>query len=126
VESLGLLFVRLGFGITLAFAHGLGKVPPSDQLIAGVEKLGFPVPFLFAWAAALSELVGGILLAAGLFVRPAAFFVAFTMGVAAFRVHAADAFNVKEMALLYFTVAVALLAAGGGNYSIDWLLFRKR
>lgn len=77
--DLGLLLLRIGMGLAMAFAHGLGKLPPSDKLIEGVGSMGFPVPVVFAWLAALSEFAGGILIALGLFTRPASLFLAGTM-----------------------------------------------
>ena len=121
----GLLLFRFFVGATMAFSHGLGKLPPSEQLIQGVTGMGFPLPVVFAWAAALSEFVGGLLIAGGLFTRLSSLFLAFTMGVAAFVVHNADPFNVKEMALLYFASSILLFFAGAGQYSADRLLRHK-
>ena len=88
--NVGLMLLRVYAGLSLAFAHGIGKIPPSERFITGVANLGFPMPSLFAWAAGCSELLGGVFLAAGFMTRPAAFFVAFTMGVAGLITHAAD------------------------------------
>lgn len=123
--DLGLLLFRLFVGLTMAFAHGLGKLPPSEQLIGGVSSMGFPAPIVFAWAAALAEFVGGVLIAGGLFTRYAALFLAFTMGVAAFVAHAADPFKAKEMALLYLASAVLLLFTGAGRFSLDSTIRKK-
>lgn len=117
--DLGLLLLRLFVGLSLAFAHGLGKLPPSERFLAGVEEMGFPFPVVFGWAAAVSEFGGGILIALGLLTRPAAFFVAVTMAVAAFIRQAGDPFGERELALLYGMVAVALLLTGAGRYAID-------
>lgn len=117
--DLGLLLFRLFIGITMAFAHGLSKLPPNEQLVAGVAAIGFPLPILFAWMAALSEFLGGLCLAAGLFTRYAAAFLGFTMAVAAFIVHAQDPFQTKEMAFLYLASCVLLLFCGAGSYSLD-------
>ena len=119
VADLGLLFLRVFIGLALAFGHGLGKLPPSERFLAGVGEMGFPLPVIFGWAAALSEFAGGILLALGLLTRPAAFFVVITMAVAAFIRQAGDPFAERELALLYGTVAVMLLLTGAGRYSID-------
>ena len=54
----GLLILRVFAGLSLALAHGLGKLPPSDRFIAGAAEMGFPLPALFAWAAALPESLG--------------------------------------------------------------------
>lgn len=117
--DLGLLILRLFTGLALAFAHGLGKFPPSAGFIRGVAKIGFPAPEVFAWAAAGAELAGGILLAIGLFTRPSAFFIAATMATAGFIRHAPDAFNVKEKAFLFGAIALLFLFAGAGRYSVD-------
>lgn len=121
----GLLIFRLFIGLTMAFAHGMGKLPPPDQMVQGVGAMGFPAALFFAWAAALSEFAGGILIAVGLFTRHAAFFMGFTMTVAAFVAHAADPFQKKEMALLYLVSCLLLFFQGAGKYSMD-RIFRKK
>lgn len=122
----GLLVVRLFAGLAMAFGHGLGKLPPSEKFIEGVANLGFPLPFLFAWAAALSEFLGGLLVAIGLLTRPAALSLALTMATAAFLRHADDPFSSREKALLYLVIAILLVITGAGRYSIDRLVRRGR
>lgn len=51
----GLLIFRLFIGLTMAFAHGWGKLPPPQMLVDGLSSMGFPLPIFFAWCAALSE-----------------------------------------------------------------------
>lgn len=123
--DLGLLFLRVFAGLSLALAHGLGKLPPSERFLTGVAEMGFPLPILFGWAAGLSEFGGGILIAAGLLTRPAALAIACTMAVAAFVRQAGDPFLERELALLYGTVALMLILAGAGRYSIDARFSRK-
>lgn len=118
----GLALLRIFAGISLAFAHGFGKVPPGEGLITGTANLGFPAPTLFAWAAGLSEFLGGIFLALGFLTRFAGFFVAFTMLVAILGVHAADPYQKKELAFMYFFVAAAFMIKGAGDWSIDSFL----
>ena len=124
-DALALTLLRVFIGLSMAFSHGLGKIPPNEQLIGGVQGMGFPMPELFAWAAGLAEFAGGILLAVGLLTRPAAAFVVFTMAVAAFGVHAADPFGVKEMALLYFFTSLFFVIHGAGRWSVDNILYKK-
>lgn len=124
-EAIGDILLRLFAGLSMAFAHGLGKVPPSEQFIEGVTGLGFPMPGLFAWCAGLSELLGGLLLALGLFTRPAALAVAFTMAVAGFGRHAADPFQRKELAFVYLAIGVFYLLSGAGRYSLDAMLSKR-
>lgn len=120
--DLGFLAARLVFGLVLAFAHGVNKIPPSDRFVDVVGSLGFPLPAFFAWAAALAEFAGGILLAVGLLTRPAALMIVVTMLVAAFGRHAADPFTDKELALLYGAAAFLFALAGSGRFAADtWL-----
>lgn len=126
VADVGLLLLRLAAGLALAFAHGVNKLPPSEGFVASVGELGFPAPAFFAWASALAEFTGGLLIALGLLTRPAAFFVAFNMAVAFFGRHAGDAFLDKERALLYLAVALTFLLVGSGRYGLDRLAYRRR
>ncbi|MNJ92559.1 putative oxidoreductase CatD [compost metagenome] len=124
-SDVGVLLLRVFIGLSMAFAHGMAKFPMSEQMISGVASLGFPMPEVFAHLAALAELVGGLLLAAGLLARPAAAFMAITMGVAAFAVHAADPFQVKELAFLYLFVSLFFVLHGAGRISLDFILQKK-
>lgn len=125
MANAGLTLLRIFAGVALAAAHGLGKLPPSEQFVSGVTNLGFPAPSLFAWAASLAEFLGGAFLALGLFTRISSFFVAFTMATAAFGVHLNDPFQKKELALLYFFIAFCFMLKGAGDWSLDAFLRRK-
>jgi putative oxidoreductase len=128
--DIGLLICRAGTGLMMAYAHGFSKVysngsfGPGDQMIGGVRSLGFPAPTAFAWMSALTEFLGGILLAAGLMTRPVALALTFNMAVAAFGVHGKDPLAEKEMALLYLFAFQVFIFTGAGRYSID-KFFRK-
>jgi putative oxidoreductase len=147
-KDIALLLLRLA-GVGLALNHGWGKISSlatggGEGLISGVEALGFPMPGLFAWAAALAEFAGGILVALGLGTRIAASFAAFTMFVAAlgrhrFHLHILVALGLldaapeevkrwgnPEMSLIYLVCLVAVVLMGGGRFSLDHLLKRKR
>ena len=127
----GLLALRVLMGAGMAY-HGYGKIFGNrmDQFAAGIGGMGFPLPGFFAWAAALAEFAGGILIALGLATRPAALFILSTMLVAAFVRHAADPFKVKELALAYSAAALTLALTGPGIWALDtplgrWLKARR-
>jgi putative oxidoreductase len=122
VGDLGLLILRVFAGLSLAFAHGLGKVPPSAQFTSGVERLGLAGEM--AWLSAFAEVVGGFALAAGLLTRPAALFIVGNLSVAGFLQHAADPYGRKELALLFLAVAVMFLLVGAGRFSLDRMITR--
>ena len=120
-----LAFVRVFAGLSLLLAHGARKIPVSDGFIEHVGDIGFPLPVFFAWAAALSEYVGALFMAIGLFTRPASFFVFVTMFFAAFVNHAADPFGAAEKAYLYLAISAVFMIIGAGRYSVDTLIRRK-
>ena len=124
--DLGLLVLRLGFGLTLAFGHGFGKLTNPGKFLGSVTRHGFPLPEVMAPIAMLSEFVGGILIALGLATRPAAVFVIATMLGAAFVAHGGDPFSKKESALVYALAALVILVAGPGRYSLDARLEKRR
>ena len=117
VGDLGLFVLRAFAGTSLALAHGLGKVPPSEQFMKGVESLGLPAQA--AYLSALAEFGCGLLLAIGLATRPAALVIAGNMSVAAFGQHANDPYQRAELAYLFLAVAVMFLLVGAGRFSLD-------
>lgn len=78
---------------------------------------------LLRWSAGLIELVGGLLVAGGLFTGPAAFICSGTMAVAYFMVHQPQGLlpilNRGELAVLYCWVFFLIAARGGGTWSLD-------
>ena len=113
----------MGIGIA---HHGYGKIFGGfmGKFAEGVAHDGLPFPVVMAWAAALSEFLGGILAAVGYQTRVAAFFVFATMSVAVFIHHAADPLKVKELALAYWAMAGTLMLTGGGPYTLE-VRFKK-
>ena len=145
-RDFGLLVLRMA-GLYLAAAHGWGKVvglaSGQSRFMDAIAGMGFPLPVVFAWAAALAELGGGVLIALGLFTRWAAAFAACTMFVAAFVRHRAASqllswlgvvpaseetvkgWGNPELAAVYLLVCVAVALLGPGRFSIDSRLGRK-
>jgi putative oxidoreductase len=123
--EVGTTVLRIFAGVSLMMAHRLGKMPPSEQFIGFVAKIGFPLPIVFAWSASFAEFLGGAFLAIGFLTRPASFFILFTMAVAFFGVHWHDPYQKKELALLYGFLALNFLFVGSGSLSIDALARRK-
>lgn len=118
----GPFLLRLAVGGAMVI-HGSQKLfGDPGRFIGFVEKLGFPLPTVFGWAAIAAEFLGGLALVLGLATRWAAVFVAFTMGVAAFIAHANDGFNKQEYPLVLMLGALSLLFSGAGAWSLDaWL-----
>ena len=102
----------------------------------GTSKLfGFPVPtstpdpFTLLWFAAIIEIVGGALLALGLWTRLAAFIMSGEMAIGYFMSHASHGFfpiaNKGDAAALYCLIFLYFAFAVGGPWTIA-TVFRKR
>jgi putative oxidoreductase len=106
----GLLFVEHG---TMKFFN----FPPSDMFAGGVELMSL------MGLAGILELVGGALIALGLFTRPVAFILSGEMAAAYFMAHAPSSFfpaiNQGEAAILFCFVFLYLACAGAGPWSVD-------
>ncbi len=126
--------LRLALGIAF-IGHGAQKVLGSFNGPGFAKFTSFPAPFPFmrpAWvwigAAAVSELIGGILVLLGLFTRLGAFLIAFVMLVAIFGVlwPAFFAPTGMELAVAFLGIALALLITGGGQASVDRMIGGRR
>jgi putative oxidoreductase len=125
--DLGLAVLRVCAGLALVLVFGKllphqGGWGPTPEFVNEVAGMGFPAPRAFAWAAVLSESVGGGLLVVGLFTRPAALANAVTTGFAAFWFHK-DIARDGATAMAFFVMTVTLLLTGPGRFSVD-ALFR--
>lgn len=104
----------------LFLEHGMQKLLGWPPLPAG---RGMPDAFTLLWFAAVIEIVGGVLLALGLFTRPVAFVLSGQMAFAYFIGHAPRGWvpvvNGGELAILYCFLFLYLAAAGGGPWSLD-------
>lgn len=125
VGDTGLLALRMFAGLALAFGHGINKLPPSDGFVGMIGGFGVPLPEVAAWLSGIVETLGGLLLAVGLFTRPAALFIILNMSVALIFAHAGDPFARRELPLMFAFTALLFLLAGPGRYSIDARLARR-
>jgi putative oxidoreductase len=130
----GITLLRLLTGAVVLVVHGWHKVVDGlAYLTAGADwpllhdttALGFPAPAVFASLAALTQFAGGGLLAVGAFTRPTALAISGTMAVAVL-------FNLQQagpdvqLAALYTLVATSFVLIGGGPWSVDAWLGRRR
>ena len=108
----GVLYMEHGLAKILDFPHQPNHAPYAPfTLNPGLQGL--------------LELVGGLLLALGLFTRTVSFVLAGKMAVAYFMVHAPRGFfsllNGGELAIVYCFVFLYFWVAGGGEWSPDRL-----
>lgn len=114
--STGLFILRVFLGI-LFVMNGWMKLGNMEMFIGGVASLGFPAATFFAYAAALTELLGGIALLVGFGVRVAAGLLAVVMLVAFFGVHGAS-LTEGGAAFTALGGVLALAFTGAGSLSL--------
>jgi putative oxidoreductase len=129
--AIGILILRLVFGLTLA-AHGVQKLfgwfggPGIAGTAPFLEQLGFRPGRLQAALAGIVEVSGGLLLAAGLCSPLAAAMVISVMVVASVTVHLRNGFFAQkggyEYNLALAACALALAFTGPGELSVDAVL----
>lgn len=124
--SAGLLVMRVGSGLMMAFAHGWGKLSNFGELsgkFADPFGLGMTLSLSFT---VLAEFFCALTVALGLFTRGTVIPLIITMATAAFIIHGDDPFGRKEKALLYVVIFLTLLLTGPGRYSLDQMFRRRR
>lgn len=102
----------------LFLQHGTSKVFQFPPFPMG----DVPVGSLF-WIAGVIEIIGGLLLIAGLFSRPVAFILSGEMAYAYWTAHAPEStfplLNHGEGAILFCFIFLLIAAAGPGPWSLD-------
>jgi putative oxidoreductase len=127
LRPLGALVLRLGLAIIFVY-HGYPKLFRDPQHFVDLfARVG--LPFGSSYAIGLLELMGGALLAIGLFTRPVALLLSIEMGVALWKVHLAKGYlavNEYEFPLMVGAGALALATFGPGPISIDQFLMPSK
>jgi putative oxidoreductase len=128
LPNIALALLRIVAGL-MFMQHGLQKYF-GVQLPPGMPSMPTFKPFTQLWIASVLEIVGGVLIAAGLFTRVTAFVLSGEMAVAYFQAHAPRGWsplvNQGELAVLYCFVFLFFASVGGGRYSLDHLFVHRR
>jgi len=101
----------------------------GSQKLLGIPHASYNFPPLLHYGAGPIELIGGILIMAGLWSRWAAFIASGEMAYAFWFVHVKHGLlpllNGGELAVLYCFLFLYLASKGSGMFSIDSLLRKK-
>jgi putative oxidoreductase len=123
--DLAALLLRLIVGVLFVY-YGYMKIdsynvylPMFKDYIGIGAKLSYNL-VIFA------EFFCGLLVTIGFLTRLAIIPITITMIVAFFVAHANDAFEVKQLALIFLLLSVVIFVTGSGRYSADRLLFNKK
>ncbi|MEC7368768.1 MAG: DoxX family protein [Pseudomonadota bacterium] len=133
-EGLDTLPLRLGAGVIFS-AHGAQKMfgwfggYGLEGTGGWMESIGLAPGILMAALAGGAEFFGGLLLIAGLAIRPAALALAVTMLVAIVSVHLQNGLfmsnNGYEFGLALLIISLTLVVRGAGSFSAD-RIFQQR
>lgn len=120
----GLLILRIGLGVMMIM-HGLPKLQGGPELWSGVGKamsnigINF-IPTFWGFMAAVTETIGGLFLILGLFFRPSALLLAFTMVIAGLmHLASGDGISGASHAIELLFVFLGLVFIGPGKHSVD-------
>jgi len=116
--------LRVVAGIVMVH-NGLDKLANIESFAqAYVAYLGLPFPITLSYMAAFTELIGAPLVALGLFTRPAAMGLFFTMLVAMYHHVKIAGLSIPylELSALYAATFLFFVINGGGQFSVDAVL----
>lgn len=115
----GLLFMQAG---GMKIWDWFGGIP--------AEHGGHPAMMTQTWIGGVLEFYGGLAVMLGLLTRPVAFILSGMMAVAYFQFHQPNAFwpieNGGQPAVLFCFIFLFFAAHGGGDWSVDALIKRRR
>ena len=135
-QNYAVLFLRLALAVAI-FPHGAQKLLGWFGGFGYKGAMGYftqtlGIPTIFGFLAIVAEFFGSLALIAGFLTRPAAFGIGVVMLVAALKVHLPYGFftnwfgNQKGEGYEYFILAIGmaltLVIAGGGAWSLDQTL----
>jgi len=119
--NLAALLLRAIFGGLFVY-YGIQKVLMYHQILplfSDVIGIGSRLSFHLV---IFAELVCGFFVLVGFMTRLFVIPIFITMAVAYFVVHAADPFQVKQLAFVHLVLSMIVFVLGSGRYSIDGLL----
>jgi len=125
MQDLSLLLIRLilAFGF---YTPAMMKWNDIHAIGDWFKSLGYPLPYLNAYMAGITEVLGVILLIIGIGTRYISLLLIFVMFVAITTVHLANGFeagnNGFEIPIYYAVMLFVLFAFGSGKYSLKTII----
>ena len=124
--------LRFFTGVMMCYYHGWSKLMADSSRW---ERLGNALTYwigldslkvTFGFLAAFSESIGSLLIAIGLFTRPATFLLGITMTVASSKKISEAGIDGAELPLLFLILCFVIILKGPGKLSLDRFLFKNR
>jgi putative oxidoreductase len=131
-NDIGLLVLRVVVGIIFV-VHGAGDIFEAgvSNNVENYRGAGIPLPELSAYFAAYVQFLGGLMLIAGLLGRLVSLGMVVVMAGALVFVHAGEQIPIGQdgsgsgFALIMGAASLALVLAGPGRFSADYLIATK-
>ena len=126
------LMLRFFTGVMMCYYHGWSKLMADSSRW---ERLGNALTYwigldslkvTFGFLAAFSESIGSLLIAIGLFTRPATFLLGITMTVASSKKISEAGIDGAELPLIFMILCLVIILKGPGKLSLDRFLFKNR
>lgn len=126
-QHTGIAFLRIITGLLMAY-HGYEVF--DAKTMAGYQEWdsikALPVPVLMMYLAKSLEFTSGVLLALGLLTRVAAVVMAILMLFVCFKIGNGKFWYEDQHPFLFAMLAMVFFFQGGGKWSLDKGLFRKK
>ncbi|MCH8247842.1 MAG: DoxX family protein [Bacteroidetes bacterium] len=128
--DVGLLVLRVGFGVGFIYYHGWDKITGGPERWEGLggamSRLGINfLPTFWGFMMSFAESVGALMIAAGFLFRPLCAILAFGMFVA-WLGHVVSGRGNPGHPFKNFFVLVGVMLIGPGKYSVDSWLEKRR
>lgn len=118
----GITILRIILGVIFV-KHGWPKIKSLKDTAKAFSEMGFKPGIFWGTVVALLEFVGGWFLIFGLLTQLVSLLLVLQFLVILFTLKRKAAFKDYEFDLLILAVSLALLVLGGGNLSLDSVLF---
>jgi putative oxidoreductase len=118
--------IRVLIGLIIA-KHGADMYDPESIKgnIDWLTHVGLPMPRFMAYLGKTTELVGGIFLSLGLFIRLVCIPIAITMGMVVFFYLDGLIFSDAQLPFLLMLFSLIFFFNGAGKLSLDYVLYTK-
>ena len=122
-----LIIIRILVGVMIA-VYGLEMFHSKEMkdAVAWLTDIHFPIPLFMAYLGKVTELVGGIFLAAGLFTRFVSIPLVINMSVITIFMGSGKIFGDGQLPFLFLLFFLSFIIYGGGKWSLDNLLFNRK
>jgi len=122
-----LVIIRITVGVLIA-AYGLEtfEAEKMKSNVAWLTDIHFSLPVFMAYLGKITELAGGIFLAAGLFTRLVSIPLIINMSVVIIFMGNGKIFGDAQLPFLFALFFLTFIIYGGGKWSLDNLLFNRK